>query len=49
MAFVIDHRQEGTQVLGPSPWDALTDAHPATWLRQRTRLPRQQLISDETH
>ncbi|MGP3937925.1 tyrosine-type recombinase/integrase [Nonomuraea sp. KM88] len=49
MAFMIDHRQEGAQVLGPSPWDALTDAHPATWLRQRTRLPRQQLISDETH
>ena len=49
MAFLIDHRQEAAQVLGPSPWDGLTDAHPAIWLRQRTRLRRHQPVADETH
>lgn len=49
MAFLIDHRQEAAQILGPSPWDELTDAHPAIWLRQRTRLRRHQPVADETH
>jgi hypothetical protein len=49
MAFLLDHRKEAAQVLGPSPWDALTEAHPATWLRQRTRLPRHQPARDQTH
>ena len=49
MAFLIDHRHEAAQVLGPSPWDELTDAHPAIWLRQRTRLRRHQPVADETH
>jgi hypothetical protein len=49
MAFLIDHRQEAAQILGPSPWDALTDTHPAIWLRQRTRLRRHQPAADETH
>jgi hypothetical protein len=49
MAFLIDHRHEAGQVLGPTPWDELTDAHPAIWLRQRTRLRRHQPVADETH
>jgi integrase len=49
MAFLVDHRREAAQVLGPSPWDGLTDAHPAVWLRQRTRLRRHQPVADETH
>lgn len=47
MAFLIEHRQEAAQVLGACPWDGLTDAHPAIWLRQRTRLRRHQLLADE--
>jgi len=49
MAFLVDHRQEAARILGPSPWDRLTDAHPAIWLRQRTRERRHQPVSDETH
>jgi Phage integrase family len=49
MAFLVDHRQEAVLILGPSPWDELTDAHPAIWLRQRTRLRRHQPVADETH
>ncbi|WP_331765065.1 tyrosine-type recombinase/integrase (plasmid) [Streptomyces sp. NBC_01384] len=49
MTLLIDHRHEAAQVLGPSPWDELTEAHPAIWLRQRTRLRRHQPVADETH
>jgi integrase len=49
MAFLVDHRQEAARVLGSSPWDRLTDAHPAIWLRQRTRERRHRPVSDETH
>ena len=48
MAFLTDHRQEAGQILGPSPWDELTDVHPAIWLRQRTRIRRRELLTDET-
>ena len=48
MDFLAGHRQEAAQILGPSPWDELTDAHPAIWLRQRTRIRRCQPVTDET-
>ena len=48
MDFLAGHRQEAAQVLGPSPWDELTDAHPAIWLRQRTRIRRCEPVTDET-
>ena len=48
MAFLAGHRQEAAQILGPSPWDELTDVHPAIWLRQRTRIRRRELLADET-
>ena len=48
MAFLTDHRQEAAQILGPSPWDELTDVHPAIWLRQRTRIRRCEPLADET-
>ena len=48
MDFLVGHRQEAAQVLGPSPWDELTDAHPAIWLRQRTRIRRCEPVTDET-
>ncbi len=48
MAFLADHRQEAAQILGPSPWDELTDVHPAIWLRQRTRIRHREILTDET-
>jgi len=48
MDFLAGHRQDAAQILGPSPWDELTDAHPAIWLRQRTRIRRCQPLTDET-
>ena len=48
MAFLTDHRQEAARILGPSPWDGLTDAHPAIWMRQRTRIRRSKPLTDET-
>lgn len=47
MAFLTGHRQEAAQILGPSPWDGLTDTHPAIWLRQRSRLRRHQPVAGE--
>jgi hypothetical protein len=47
MDFLAGHRQEAAHVLGPSPWDELTDAHPAIWLRQRTRTRRCEPLADE--
>src|SRR6266702_2817618 len=40
MDFLAGHRQEAAEILGPSPWDGLTDAHPAIWLRQHARAAR---------
>jgi integrase len=48
MTFLADHRQEAARIIGPSPWDGLTDAHPAIWLRQRTRIRRREILTDET-
>ena len=48
MDFLAAHRSEAARILGPSPWNELTDAHPAIWLRQRTRMRRREPLSDET-
>jgi integrase len=37
MAFVADNRAECHRVMGPSPWDDLTDAHAAIWRKQIVR------------
>jgi integrase len=47
MTFLADHRQEAAQILGPTPWDGLTDAHSAIWLRQRTRIRRSEPLTGE--
>ncbi len=47
MDFLDVYRPEATRILGPSPWDALTSAHPAIWLRQRARLRRRAPLADE--
>ena len=41
MAFLIDNRPEAVRALGPTPWDELTDTHPAVWMRQIGRLRNQ--------
>ena len=33
-------------MLGPSPWDGVTEAHAASWHRQVTRIPRQPVRTD---
>jgi integrase len=48
MAFVWDNHEDYRRRFGPSPWDTLTEAHPALWSRQITRArPARRL--DETH
>lgn len=49
MAFLVDNRPEAARILGPSPWDGLTEAHPGIRLRQRSRLRRQAPVVDEAH
>jgi hypothetical protein len=38
MAFVVENRAECRTVVGASPWDAITEAHPAVWGKQIHRL-----------
>ena len=45
--FLAGRRQEAAGIPGPSPWDGLTGAHPAIWLRQRPRIRRRDPLSDE--
>jgi hypothetical protein len=35
--------------LGASPWDDLTDAHPAVWRKQITRTRRTPLLNEENY
>lgn len=50
MMFLLDNRPEGQQILGASPWDGLTEAHPAAWARQASReRQRQPQLVDEAH
>lgn len=45
-AFVAASPGEARRVLGPSPWDGITEAHPASWYRQVTRIPHQPVRTD---
>jgi integrase len=47
-AFVAGSPGEARRVLGPSPWDGITEAHAASWYRQVTRIPHQPVRTD-TH
>ncbi|MGW1160196.1 tyrosine-type recombinase/integrase [Streptomyces sp. NPDC002519] len=47
MRFVLDNREECQKISGPSPWDDLTELHPAIWTRQITRSPSAPLVNDE--
>ena len=45
-AFVAASPAEARRVLGPSPWDGVTEAHAASWYRQVTRIPHQPVRTD---
>ena len=46
-AFVAASPAEARRVLGPSPWDQVTEAHAASWFRQVTRIPHQPVRTDQ--
>ncbi|WP_460344265.1 tyrosine-type recombinase/integrase [Actinoallomurus acanthiterrae] len=43
-AFMAANPTEARSVLGPSPWEQVTQAHADSWFRQVTRIPRQALL-----
>lgn len=45
-AFVAANQAEASRLLGARPWGRLTDAHPASWFRQLSRIPRAVLLDD---
>lgn len=45
-AFVAASPAEARRLLGPSPWDQVTEAHAASWFRQVTRIPHQPVRTD---
>jgi integrase len=45
-AFVAGSPAEARRMLGPSPWDRVTEAHAASWFRQVTRIPHQPARTD---
>jgi hypothetical protein len=49
IAFIADNLDECRRLIGASPWDDLTDAHPAVWRRQITRTRSAPLLNDENY
>ncbi len=47
MAFIADNLDECRRLIGPSPWDDLTDAHSPIWRKQITRARSAPMLSDE--
>jgi integrase len=45
-AFVAANPAEARDILGPSPWDELTQAHADSWFRQVTRIPHRPALTD---
>jgi integrase len=45
-AFVAANPAEARAILGPSPWDHLTQAHADSWFRQVTRIPHRPALTD---
>jgi hypothetical protein len=48
-AFLASSLAEVRAVLGPSPWEGITQAHADSWFRQVTRIPHQPLLSDRNY
>jgi hypothetical protein len=49
LAFIAGNLAECRRLIGTSPWDNLTDAHPAVWRRQITRTRRTPLLNEENY
>jgi hypothetical protein len=47
LAFTADNPAEARAVLGPGPWQHVTQAHAAGWFRQVKRIPHGRDINDE--
>ncbi len=45
-AFLAANRAEARTVLGPSPWQQVTEAHAASWFRQVSRIPHRPALND---
>src|SRR5665811_1874980 len=46
LAFVAANPVEARGLLGSSPWEHVTEAHPASWFRQVSRIPHQSTLND---
>jgi hypothetical protein len=46
-AFVAANPIDARAVLGVGPWQQITDAHTAAWLRQTVRIPHGRVLNDE--
>ncbi|MGH3814254.1 MAG: tyrosine-type recombinase/integrase [Pseudonocardiaceae bacterium] len=46
-AFVAANPREARSVLGPSPWQQVTETHAASWLRQVSRIPHKSPLNDQ--
>lgn len=46
-AFLATNPVEARSVLGPSPWQQVTEAHAASWFRQVSRIPHQPALNDQ--
>ncbi|GAA1653848.1 tyrosine-type recombinase/integrase [Actinoplanes couchii] len=49
MAFIVENRDECRTILGPSPWDDLTEIQPAVWRKQITRSRGAKPLVNEEH
>lgn len=47
MEFVADHRDEGRAIVGPSPWDDITETHPMVWRKQVVRERSSPVLNDQ--
>jgi integrase len=46
LGFAAASPSDTRRVLGPSPWDGVTEAHAASWYRKVTRIPHQPVRTD---
>ncbi|MHB1491417.1 MAG: tyrosine-type recombinase/integrase [Cellulomonas sp.] len=45
-AFMAANPVEARRIVGPSPWEQVTDTHAASWFRQVTRIAHQPTLND---
>jgi integrase len=45
-SFIAANPVEARNIVGPSPWQQVTEAHAASWFRQVSRIPRQPTLND---